>query len=208
MRRRPLPFALLALAAFATGACGTTRVVTDKNPAASTATTGKPTKSSTATATAPTPSTAIAPGPPRCTAANLKLSYLGGQGATGHGALGFALTNTRAGKCHTYGYPGIQFLSASGTPLPTRAVRTTRDFFGSAPAVALTLKPGVSASFRLGVTHQGAGGATSRCTTAAALGAIAPDDTRTLRVRIGNGGAYECGTATVTPLRPGHSAFP
>jgi hypothetical protein len=136
----------------------------------------------------------------------LKLSSLGQQGATGHGELGFSLTNTSGHACHTFGYPGIQFLGQGGKPLPTVPTRTTQDFFGKAPAVALTVAPGTAVSFRLGVTH----GASSPagCTTAHALQVIPPDDTATLRTDIANGGAYECRTATVSPLRPGTSAYP
>jgi len=46
------------------------------------------------------------------------------------------------------------------------------------------------------------------CTTAYGLQVIPPDDTARLRVGIVNGGAYECRTATVSPLQQGTSAFP
>jgi hypothetical protein len=54
-----------------------------------------------------------------CRAAGVKLIYLGGQGATGHGLLGFAIRNTGSAPCTTVGYPGIQFVSKGGAPLPT-----------------------------------------------------------------------------------------
>ncbi|MHB8658683.1 MAG: DUF4232 domain-containing protein [Solirubrobacteraceae bacterium] len=156
---------------------------------------------------APTATSTTATGAPqfRCTASDLALSYLGGQGATGHGELGFALRNTSRARCRTFGYPGVQFLSQSGAPLPTSSTRTTRDFFGLAPVTQLVLAPGGSASFRLGVTHGAASPA--GCTTAYGLQVIPPDDTATLRVAIAQG-AYECAAATVSPLRPGTSAYP
>ena len=149
--------------------------------------------------------TSTTSGPGACVAADLGLSFLGGQGATGHGELGFALRNTTTASCRTYGYPGVQFLDRSGAPLPTDSTRTTEDFFGSTPVVALTVAPGASVSFRLGVTH----GASSSagCTTAYRLQVIPPNDTATLEVSIPQG-AYECGTATVSPLRPGNTAYP
>ena len=162
-----------------------------------------PTQTST-TQTTPTstssPSTSTA-----CTAADLALSFLGGQGATGHGELGFELRNISSSTCHTYGYPGVQFLDRAGKALPTDSTRTTQDFFGSVPENKLDVAPGQSVSFRLGVTH----GAASPvgCTTAYGLQVIPPDDTATLHVTIVNGGAYECRTATVSPLQPGTSAF-
>jgi hypothetical protein len=173
----------------ATGPAGTTTTATP------TTTTSSPT-----TAT----STPVA-GPAACTAADLALSYLGQQGATGHGELGFALHNITGASCHTFGYPGVLFLDRAGQPLPTDSTRTTHDFFGDAPEEALVVAPGQSVSFRLGVTH----GAVSpqNCTTAYGLQVIAPDDTATMRVPIRDG-AYECRTATVSPLRPGDSAYP
>jgi hypothetical protein len=112
--------------------------------------------------------------------------------------------NTSAHGCHTFGYPGVLFLSRSGAPLPTASTRTARDFFGSTPVSSIALAPQAVASFRLGVTHGISSSA--GCTTAAALQVIAPDDTATLRVAI-PGGAYECGTATVSPLESGSGAY-
>jgi hypothetical protein len=100
----------------------------------------------------------------------------------------------------------VLFLDRAGKALPTDSTRTTQDFFGSVPAKKLDVAPGQSVSFRLGVTH----GAASPvgCTTAYGLQVIPPDDTATLHVAIVNGGAYECRTATVSPLQEGTSAFP
>ena len=158
----------------------------------------------TGSSTAPATTTPTA-GPRACTAAELTASYLGGQGATGHGELGFALRNNSGSTCHTYGYPGVLFLDRAGKPLPTDSTRTTQDFFGSAPEKELVVAPGQNVSFRLGVTHGAA--STAGCTTAYGLQVIPPDDTATLHVTIGNGGAYECRTATVSPLQSGNSAF-
>lgn len=138
-----------------------------------------------------------------CKASGLALSFLGGQGATGHGELGFALKNTGA-ACATGGYPGIQFLGKDGAALPTTPQHTTSDFFGELPLKALSLDPGQTASFRLGVSH--GGGSDTGCSTAYGLQVIAPNDTATLRVQIPNG-ASECGATTVSPLQPGNSAY-
>jgi Protein of unknown function (DUF4232) len=140
----------------------------------------------------------------RCVAADLRLRFLGQQGATGHGLLGFALRNRSTHTCHTFGFPGILFLDQAGGALPTNSTRTTHDYFGTAPRVSLVLAPGQRASFRIGVTHGMT--STNGCTTAYGLQVIPPDDTATLRTRI-PGGAYECGTATLSPLRPGYSAY-
>jgi uncharacterized protein DUF4232 len=168
-------------------------------PAATTPTTTAP------TATTTTATTALAAGPRPCVAADLELSSLGQQGGMGRGEIGFALRNISAVSCHTYGYPGILFLGRSGEALPTVPTRTTHDFFGSTPPTAIVLAPGERISFRLGVTHGIASSA--GCTTAYGLQVIPPDDTATLRTSIPDG-AYECRTATVSPLRPGDSAYP
>jgi hypothetical protein len=141
----------------------------------------------------------------QCVASGLVLSFLGGQGATGHGELGFALRNTGP-ACRTGGYPGIQFLDQSGAALPTTPTHTTADFFGHLSLRELAVAPGQSVSFRLGVSH-GGGGGSAGCTTAYGLQVIAPNDTATLHVQIPNG-ASECGTATISPVQPGDSAYP
>jgi Protein of unknown function (DUF4232) len=140
----------------------------------------------------------------QCRAAGLALSFLGGEGATGHGELGFTLRNTGS-ACSTGGYPGIQFLGQAGGALPTSPVHTTSDFFGQLPLRELTVAPGQSVSFRLGVSH--GDGSSAGCVTAYGLQVIAPNDTATLRVPIPNG-ASECGSTTVSPVEPGTAAYP
>jgi hypothetical protein len=143
-----------------------------------------------------------------CRAAGLALSFLGQQGATGHGELGFALKNVSGHSCTTIGYPGILFLDKSGAALPTRPIRVIHDLAGSTPLHGLTVAPGATVSFRLFVTHFGPSGSSAGCATAYGLQVIPPNDTATLRVAIGDGGAGECQTATVTPLIRGTSAYP
>jgi hypothetical protein len=209
--------ALIVACTLALAACGSSSqsssTVASQQPATSPATTPAATQTSstpTQTPTTQTTPTATSTSSPSsstaCTAADLALSFLGGQGATGHGELGFELRNISSSTCHTYGYPGILFLDRAGKALPTDSTRTTQDFFGSVPEKKLDVAPGQSVSFRLGVTH----GAASPvgCTTAYGLQVIPPDDTATLHVAIVNGGAYECRTATVSPLQEGSSAFP
>lgn len=211
--------ALILACTLAIAACGSssqssssvasTQAASSPATAPATSPTNSTTTSTSTTQTSPatTPTSTSSPtGTKPCTAADLALSFLGGQGATGHGELGFELRNISSSTCHTYGYPGVLFLDRAGKALPTDSTRTTQDFFGSVPAKKLDVAPGQSVSFRLGVTH----GAASPvgCTTAYGLQVIPPDDTATLHVAIVNGGAYECRTATVSPLQEGTSAFP
>lgn len=134
----------------------------------------------------------------------LSLSFLGGEGATGHIELGFALKNTSSGACHTYGYPGIEFLDAAGNGLTTNTTRTTHDFFGSLPLAPLTVQPGSTISFRVGTSDVTGSG--PKCTTAHGLQVIAPDDTATMKVSL-DPSTFECGNATVSPVQPGTTAF-
>ena len=209
--------ALILACTLALAACGSSSqsssTVANQQPATSPATTPATTQTSSTPTRRPRPTPTTTPtstsspsSSTACTAADLALSFLGGQGATGHGELGFELRNISSSTCHTYGYPGVLFLDRAGKALPTDSTRTTQDFFGSVPEKKLDVAPGQSVSFRLGVTH----GAASPvgCTTAYGLQVIPPDDTATLHVAIVNGGAYECRTATVSPLQEGTSAFP
>jgi hypothetical protein len=190
-------------AAFTLSACGSTKTKTVTVPVSTARTTASATTTPSST-TSSTTSTTSTPTAPLCMAATLSLSYLGQQGAAGHGIVGFLLRNTGGTSCHTFGFPGILWLTKTGAALPTTTQRTTHDFFGPAPLISLTVPPGGTFSFRLGVTH-GAGGETG-CTTAAGLQVIPPNDTHTLRVTIPNG-VFECRTTTVSPVRPGSSAY-
>jgi hypothetical protein len=201
---RALSGAVGALTALTLAACGSAGSSSAPSP---TAAPGPAAAASVPAQTSAASSTETATTrPPRCQAAGLTLKFLGQQGATGHGELGFALRNTGAGSCRTFGYPGVLFLDQAGNPLPTQSTRTTHDFFGTTVASPLVVAPGESVSFRLGVSHGAA--SSSGCVTAHALQVIPPDDTGTLRAAIPQG-AYECGgQVTVSPLQRGTSAYP
>ncbi|MGH2908117.1 MAG: DUF4232 domain-containing protein [Solirubrobacteraceae bacterium] len=193
-------------------ACGSSA---SKHPSASrpstvtrTVTRTPSTTSSAATTSPPTTtSTTSAPAGDQCVAAGLALSFLGGNGATGHAELGFALRNTSSQRCRTGGYPGVQFLDAGGSPLPTHPRHTTTDFFGHTTLKELIVAPGATVSFRLGVSHVGAGGSNAGCVSAKSVQVIAPNDTATMRVSV-NGGISECaGTVSVSPVQAGTSAY-
>ncbi len=163
-----------------------------------------PTESTSTQATTSTQSHAAGG---QCVAADLALTFLGGNGATGHAELGFALRNTSSHSCRTGGYPGILFLSGAGRGLPTHPDHTTSDFFGHTTLQEVTVAPGATVSFRLGVSHVGAGGSNAGCVTAKSVQVIAPNDTATMRVSV-NGGIAECGgTVSVSPVQPGTTAF-
>jgi hypothetical protein len=223
---RITPAGLALLAALAVAACGDAGSTTIKNASgsggASVSGSTHPTTTVTHTATAVAsgagasgstasgsggagPALSPSGGAHACVASGLSLSFLGQQGATGHGELGFALRNTGSDSCSTVGYPGVQFLGGGDAALATTPTHSTRDFFGHTTLHALTVGPGQTVSFRLGVTH--GEGSSAGCTTASALQVIAPNDTATLTTSIPDGAA-ECATVTVSPLQAGDSAYP
>jgi Protein of unknown function (DUF4232) len=203
-----MALATVALAtAVVVAGCGSSKTVTTTVTSAAPSATGTATSSSPSATSATTSSSSASTtsaAPPLCTAGTLALRILGQQGATGHGEIGVAMRNTGASICHTFGYPGVLFLDKAGRPLPTVPTHTTHDFFGDAPEVGINVAPGNSVSFRLGVTH-GING-TQGCATAYGLQVIPPNDTGMLRTTI-PGGAFECRTVTVSPVRPGTSAY-
>jgi len=189
-----------------TSAAASTKTVTRTVTAAHSSSSSTSSSSSGSSSAASTGSaTANASAASICRAAGVKLVYLGGQGATGHGLLGFAIRNTGSSSCTTIGYPGIQFQSKSGAPLPTHPRHTTSDFFGHTKYGQVTVAPGQTASFRLGVTHGLA--SPKGCVTAASVQVIVPNDTTRIPIRVPHG-VYECrGIVTVSPMQPGDSAY-
>jgi hypothetical protein len=201
MRRAALILTVV-LPALALVACGSSKKSTTTSaptPLTSAATTATVTRTVTSSTPKPAPA-----GLALCRASTLALSFLGQQGAAGHGELGFGLKNTGSATCHTGGFPGILWLDKSGHGLPTNPKHVTVDMAGSVPVVSLSVAPGATVSFRLFVTHGAVPGLP--CTTASGLQVIPPNDTGTLRVTIPDG-AFECRDTTVSPLRPGTSAF-
>lgn len=209
LRRSLLPAAAAVFGVLALAACGSsntsdhtvtvvhTQTVTEPSTSTTTGTHTGPQTDTTATKTSTT-----ALGSP-CTAAGLTPVYLGSNGAAGTIVLGFALKNTGSTTCHTYGWPGVEFLSSKDVGLPTNATRTTGDVVGSTPADVLTLQPGDEASFRMVTSDMATGGGS--CPTASKLQIYAPDDTVAMKVSVP--GVAACGKATLSPMMAGVSAF-
>jgi hypothetical protein len=164
--------------------------------------------SATSTSTPATTSTPSQPAASQCVAADLALTFLGGNGATGHVLLSFAMRNTSSHSCRTGGYPGVLFLDGSGHGLPTHPDHTTTDIAGHTTLRELTVAPGASVSFRLGTSDIGSGGGSAGCVRATALQVIAPNDTATMRVGLRTG-VFECqGKVTVSPIQAGADPDP
>jgi hypothetical protein len=202
MRSRSLLlWAFAVIAAIAVAACGGSSTVTTVTKTVVNQQTGASGPTTTTNTAATQTNTTISGS--ACTAADLTPAFLGSNGAAGTIVLGFSLKNTGSSSCHTYGWPGVQFLSSRGSALTTGATRTTTDVAGSTPATAITLKPGEGASFRMTASDVPTGG--GGCPTAAKLQIYAPDDTATMTVAVP--GIAACGKSTVSPMMPGESAF-
>lgn len=132
MSSRAALTSVLLLVALALSACGgsssrtastaaqTTTSASSPASASGSATTPSPSPSASTTSASTTSAstTTSASAPPLCTAPILAGSLIGQQGAAGTGLLGFALRNTSTHSCHTYGYPGVALLGASGPRSP------------------------------------------------------------------------------------------
>jgi hypothetical protein len=229
--RTAIPLALLVAAGVAAcGSSGTGAAVTQaptvtvtapvstQAPASGTATAVTPATSTTgsqagttatvttATITAPDSggaglTTATTAGTSPCVAGDLHLASVGPNSAPGTTVLGFTLTNTGAGACHTGGWPGVALYAAgAAAPLTTSATRSTADVLGRTPVTEIVLDPGQEASFRLVLSTNSADDV--GCHTATRAQFIAPNDTAVMSVTIPDGAEY-CGRATVSPLEPG-----
>ncbi len=213
---------IAALALAVSGCGGSNTAATTSNKQASTGsgaaqtastpatTTSSPptTTATTSTATTSTSTTAASGGAglssSACTAANLTPAFLNSNGATGHVVIAFVLKNTGSSTCHTYGFPGVEFLTKSGAPITTNATRTTTDFAGHLSEVEVTVPPASEASFRL-VTSDVAS-SQSVCQTAWGLQIYAPDDTTPMKTTMPVGISVCNGTATVSPVVAGTGA--
>jgi hypothetical protein len=219
---RTLTGALLAVAALAVAGCGGSgaasstsqpQASTGSAPAGGSSQTGTSTQLATSTTapsttTTPTTTSGNSGGVPvsgsACVAADLTAAFLNSNGATGHVVSSFVLHNSSTQTCHTYGYPGIEFLTKSGAPITTDAIRTTTDFAGHIPETQITLRPGQEATFR--VVTSDVASSQSACATAYGLQIIAPDDTATIKAPMPNGISVCNGKATVSPLAAGTGA--
>lgn len=86
--------------------------------------------------------TASSPAIGRCHTTGLSVTMTEDYGMTGSGGRGgwLTLTNTSAGRCRVYGYPGLQLVTADGEAIPTTVRRAVTSRGG--PSVLLTLAPG------------------------------------------------------------------
>lgn len=149
-----------------------TKPTTTTRPAhssATTSTTVPPTTSTTAPATSST----------LCQPSQLDLAVAGQTGAAGTLTTTVGMTNASSATCTMQGYPGMQLLSSSGTPIPTTVVRGQAHFpnpsANAAPAL-VSLTPGATARFSIQYSDVPVGGQTS-CPSSAKSEITPPTDT-------------------------------
>lgn len=132
------------------------------------------TSSSTTSTTAPP-----APVSTNCQPTQLHLAVSGQTGAAGTLTLTVSMTNTSATTCTMKGYPGMQLLSSSGSPIPTTVVRGQAAFpnptANAAPA-EVSLATGAKAQFSIQYSDVPVGGETS-CPAASKSEVTPPTDT-------------------------------
>ncbi len=154
--------------------------------------TTKPTTSTTGGS--PTTSSGTA----RCATAALQGSVVGSSGAAGTIETTVALKSTAAAACILGGYPGLQLLGPSGSPLPTKVVRGGSYGFTTIAPTIVTLAQGQSAYFNIGYSDVPVGNETS-CPSSGALEVTPPNafDHLLLTVTLSPCGG---GTLVVSPV--------
>jgi hypothetical protein len=195
MKYRPGGLVVAVLAAGVTlGACssGSSSPTTSSTTGSGPTTTARSTTSSTGGA--PTTSS----GTPRCATAALTGSVVGSSGAAGTIETTVALKSTAGGPCILGGYPGLQLLGPSGSPLPTKVVRGGTYSFTTIAPTTVTLAPGQSAYFNIGYSDVPVGGQTS-CPSSSSLEVTPPNafDHLVLTVSLSPCGG---GTMVVSPV--------
>lgn len=199
---------LAACSSGATSASRSTTTSTTTHPSttsttthrSTTTTSGGTTSTSTTSAASTTTGAALA----TCLATQLSLQPHQGGGAAGTISLTVSMTNTSSTTCTLEGYPGMQLLSAQGTPIPTTVVRggLAGDLSaeGAKPPSLVTLSPGQVATFALQYEDVPVGNETT-CPTSAKAEITPPNDTApavvALVVSPCNGG-----TVHVSPVYP------
>jgi hypothetical protein len=138
---------------------------------------------------------------PACRTADLRVSFLFGQGATGHEIYVFRVRNVSGRTCHTFGFFGVRLLGRHGHALPTDSRRVTHDWFGAQPKRRVTLEPKGRGSFRITTMI----GAARHCVDAWRVRLIAPDDTHRTTVKLRRSRRiYACqhGRIEIAPIQP------
>jgi hypothetical protein len=141
--------AVVALAALAVGlaACGSSSSTTTTTTGATTTTTAASATTSTSGSTTTTTTRISIAG---CASSGLAVTLGSANGTAGSVHYPIAFRNTTSSACTLYGFPGVSFLTASGTQIGVPAQRESGIIFAT-----ITLGPGGSAYSSVGVTDPG-----------------------------------------------------
>ncbi|MGA2471146.1 MAG: DUF4232 domain-containing protein [Solirubrobacteraceae bacterium] len=192
-----------------------TRTVTRSYPpvvATGNSGTSLPLASSTSTSTIPTGPSGTTATLSGCVSTQLAVVLGFQQGALGHIGQTVSFKNTSTTACTLYGYPGLQMLDASGSPIPTDVLRGIAYTVPAEPEHVVTLAPGGEASFDLGYANStGFGNAT--CPASSEVEVTPPNDYTSITVAWKiqpYGGSdikhLQCGQITVSPVFSGNGA--
>jgi hypothetical protein len=163
MRRKAIP----ALVALTLAACGSSQTTSSSNSTTSTASSAQSGTSNRAGTGAAATS--------GCDAAQLRLAYVGTEGATGHLEVTFALRNVSSTPCRLRGYPAARLLSKNGVALPLKAQRGGGFFPDSQRAPQpVIVKPGGRAHFGVSFVTNSEYARARTCRTAVAAMSSAP----------------------------------
>jgi hypothetical protein len=184
-RARPgRAYGVLLVAALGLGGALALAGCSSGQPTADTSTTSSSTSTSTTTTTTTTttspPSTSTtAAGLSTCQAPNLQIVPQQSNGAAGTIELTITMTNISTASCSLFGYPGMQLLSATGSPLPTMVIRGGGPSFATAaanqPPTTIILAPQAVGAFGLSYSDVPVGNETS-CPTSAKAEITPPND--------------------------------
>jgi hypothetical protein len=190
---RPTPVAATTLAAaVCIAATGLLAGCGSSGPSA------RPTVTVTVTApasSAPAASNSSPPssGAPACATAILKGSLGSGGAAAGTAYYAIQFTNTSSSDCTLYGYPGVSFVTASGSQVGTPATESP-----VYPRQLITLAPGATAHAELGIaTAQNYPAATCSPVSVSTIKVFPPGQTSALLVAVS---ATACANTSVPIL--------
>ncbi len=112
--------------------------------------TATPTTSPATSSPAPVPTSSAPAAPGQCATASLKVAVGSGSGTAGSVDYPLNFTNTSSATCTLYGYPGVSFVTSSGTQIgaPASKNRTTKK-------ATVTVAPGAVAHATLQIAEAG-----------------------------------------------------
>ncbi len=185
--------AILSACSSASTSPSTSSTTSSTTSAATSSTSG-----SSATTTSAGSATTTSSGTGLCATADLEGSVAGSSAAAGTIETTVNLKSTATTPCTLGGYPGLQLLDSSGSPLPTKVVRGGTYSFTSMTPTTVTVAPGGAVDFNIGYSDVPVGNEKS-CPSSTSLEVTPPNayDHLVLAVALAPCGG---GTLVVSPV--------